>query len=419
MKKDAWKNNLGLKFIALLFSIILWWTVVNIDDPIDKKTFATEVQLYNTDVIAKRGQSFDITNVSNNKSVNVTVKARRKVLESIKASDIVATADFTEHDASTDLVPIRVKVVGFESRVEEVKAHPVNLQLVREDIVTKKFPIQAVSLGNVKEGYIIANVTPKPQSIEISGPGSVVNRISKVVAKVDVTGISENVVLQSDFICYDSADNVLDKATLSSEYDQSGVGVEIEVWRTKTLGLHFDTSEIKTAQGYFFDKIEVEPQTIRVAGRDDIIIPLDKIEVAKEALAAEELKENQQIIVNIADYLPEGIVLADQDASSVVVTVIVEKAGTKTLMVPARSIKVNNASDKFEITYDGGQTVEIKFEGPNEELQALTNEEIVASVDLKEYTEAGTYEVPVQIGRMENQCNYLGGATVQITLTKK
>lgn len=415
MKKDAWKNNLGLKVAALLFSVLLWWTVVNIDDPLDKAYYETEVELLNTDIITKQGESFDLVN---SQRVVVTIKARRKVLEKIKTSNIKATADFAEHNEDTDLVPIRVKIDGYSSSVEEFSCNPTNLQIKREKIETNTFPISTEKSGSVREGYILANATPKPKSIEISGPGSVLNRISKVVAKVDVSGVSKDCTLQAELIYYDSANNELPKATLTSKYDKIGVVVDLEVWRAKDLEMHFDTSAIQAAPGYVFDSIVVEPKTVKVAGADEIIIPMTNIEIPKEALQTEPLKENGEIVVNMAEYLPEGIVLAEEEAN-VVVKIIIEKAGTKSLRIPARSIKVENASEDFEISYDGEQEVEIMFEGPNEELQVLTNSVISATIDLKDFKEEGTYDVPVNVADLPNQCRYLGGATVQITLTKK
>lgn len=416
MKKDTWKNNLGLKVVALLFSILLWWSVVNVDDPIDKRNFVTDVELINTDIITNQGKSFQVVK---SQTITVTVKARRKVLESIKTSDIVATADFTEYDETTELVPIRVKVNGYESRCEEVLANPKNLQLKTEDIVQKTFPVHTVKTGDVRSGYVVASMTPDPQYIDVSGPGSVVNQISKVVAKVDVLGLSKTSVLAAELIYYDYADNVLEKTALTTEYDKVGVGVTVEVWRTKTLELKFNTSEINVAKGYVFDRIEVEPQSIKVAGNDNVIIPMDKIEISAEALKTEELNANQQVVVDVAKYLPEGIILADQDASSVVVTIIVEKTGIKTISIPTRSIKVDNVSEEFEITYDGVQDVELKFEGANDALQSLTADMIEASIDLDKFTAEGTYDIPVHVKELQNQCKYLGGATVQITLKKK
>lgn len=414
--KDRWKNNLGLKIAAVLFSVFLWWTVVNVDDPIDTGTYKTDVQLLNTNIITDSGQSFKILNAQ---TITVTVKARRKILDEIKTSHIQVTADFREYNETTKLVPVRVKINGYESSYEEVSTNPRNLQLETEAIVTKTFPIYAEKTGQVREGYVVAGLTPEPQSISISGPGSVVNRISKVAAKVSVSELSKNTSLQAELIYYDSADNVLDQTTLTSNCDQNGVVVHVEVWRTKSLELKFDTNGIVPAEGYLYGGIKVEPQTIRVAGVDDIIIPMTQIDVAKEALMKEGLTANEEVVVNMADFLPEGIILADEAASSVVVTITVEKAGTKSLMLPVRSVKIENASEEFEVIYGEKQEVELQFEGPNEELAELTSSVIVASVDLSKYTEEDTYEIPVQVKGLPNQCEYLGGATIQITLKKK
>ena len=63
--------------------------------------------------------------------------------------------------------------------------------------------------------------------------------------------------------------------------------------------------------------------------------------------------------------------------------------------------------------------MELKFEGTNEALQSLTADMIESSIDLEKFTAEGTYDIPVHVKELQNQCKYLGGATVQITLKKK
>ena len=108
--KDKLKNNLGLKIIAFVFAVFLWWTVVNIDDPINTKQFYVDVAVTNPEVITNAGKSYQI--LDDTKTITVTIKARRKVLDEIKSSYIMATADLREMQDSS--VPIRVKVIGFE-----------------------------------------------------------------------------------------------------------------------------------------------------------------------------------------------------------------------------------------------------------------------------------------------------------------
>lgn len=421
MKIDRWKNNLGLKVMAVLFAVFLWWTVVNIDDPIDMGKFQVDVLITNPEVVTNEGKSYQI--IDGTKTISVSVRARRKVLSEIKASDIIATADFRELQGTS--VPIRIKINGFEGKYDEATANPRNLQIQTEITETKTFPITVATIGEVRDGYILdkTNTVAKPKSIEISGPKSSLGRINRVVAKVDVSELAADTTLQAEVIYYDSADNIIDKTMLSSNCDKNGVSVDVKLLVTKQVPVQFDTSLIVPGEGYVFDGIEVEPQTIEIAGKADVINNVTQIDVDAEALGRQGITANEEVVVEMASYLPEGIVLAEEAAGSIVVRILMEKAGTKTLALPVRSVKVNNASEEFEITYDGEQTVSLQFEGPNDVLQTLTKENIseviIATIDLSQYKEEGTFDVPVQVIELPEQCTYLGGVTVQITLKKK
>ena len=67
-------------------------------------------------------------------------------------------------------------------------------------------------------------------------------RITKVAAKVNVSGMYEDGKLEAEIIYYDSADNILDKSLLWSNRDDSGVVVEVEIWGMKNVPVKFDTS---------------------------------------------------------------------------------------------------------------------------------------------------------------------------------
>ena len=417
MMKDRWKNNLGLKVIAVLFAFFLWWTVVNIDDPVKTQKYTTEVTVLNPEVITNNGKSYQI--VDNTKNIVVTVKARRKVLEQIKASNIVATADLQERQDTS--VPIRISIQGFEGSYIEASANPRNIQVQVEDTQKKTFPISVVTTGTVRDGYVLdkTNTVAVPQSIDISGPKSSLGRINRVVAKVDVSELWNDTELKAELIYYDSADNIIDQSLLTSNCDINGVSVKVKLLQTKKVLVKFDTSQIATADGYVFKEIEVEPQYIEVAGASATLSTIQALEVGADALKREGLTKNEEVLINMADYLPDGVILADDTAGSVVVRIVVEKSGTKSILLPVRSIKVNNAPEGFEMTLGSEQEVELRFAGANDVLNSLTSEKIIASVDLAQYNEEGTYDVPVQVTDLPDQCSYLGETTVKITLTNK
>ena len=60
MKKSL-TNNIGLKLLAFLFAFMLWLLVVNIDDPVDTKTFdSIPVTIEHAEVVTQDQRSYQV-----------------------------------------------------------------------------------------------------------------------------------------------------------------------------------------------------------------------------------------------------------------------------------------------------------------------------------------------------------------------
>lgn len=410
-------NNLGLKIMAVLFAVFLWWAVVNIDDPIQTKKYVVEVSVVNPEVIMQRGKSFQVE--EDTKQVTVTVEARRKVIEQIKFTNIIATADMREMQESTSTVPVRIAIPGFEGQYVSAKSYPQNIQVNVENTQDKTFPITAVIKGDVRDGYVVAETAVSPQSVQISGPESIVGKISKVVAQVDVTGLAADRDIKTNLVYFDAADNEISQKYLTSEIDEAGVDVTVKVWKTKVVDVVFDTSAIVAGEGYLFNGIEYEPQSIEIAANAEMLNALEKLEIPAEALKRDGITESEQIIVDLSQYLPDGVILVDKDATTAVVEVLMEQIGTKNFSIPVRSVQVVGLAENMQMLFGPEQSVSIVFKGRSEDLSKLTEGGFVASIDLTECTEPGEYSVPVIIGEQPEGCDYIGTAKIKVTLSPK
>jgi YbbR domain-containing protein len=411
--KNKWKNNIGYKILAFVFAAFLWWMVVNVDDPIDVKQYDVDVIVTNPEVITNSGQSFQV--VENTKSVTVTVKARRKVLAEIKGSHIMATADLREKQGNA--VPVRISISGFEGEYEEANANPRNIQVKVENTIKKTFPITAMATGKPRAGYVVGTLSPEPKTVDVSGPESIIKKISKVVAKVDVSEISVDKEMETKLTYYDAADNELDKIQLTSNCDKNGVSVYVDLWKTKEVPLKFNTSALKTAKGYAVARLEVEPEKVEIYTSPDMMDSITEVVVGRDALKLSGLTENEEVIVKISEYLPEGILLADSDADNIVVRIIVEKSGTKKVELATESIEKFQLSDKLQCDYNGVVKVEIEISGSKEQLEKIVPEQVKGIIDLKDYTKEGTYDVPISVKGLPENCSVEG--TVTIRLKKK
>ncbi|MDO5590720.1 MAG: CdaR family protein [Lachnospiraceae bacterium] len=408
-------NNFSLKILAFLVAGLLWLIVVNIDDPITDQNFNNiPVTLINTEVLASEESPKTYQILDNTQNVTVTVKAKRSVLSRLSADDITAVANMKELTLGTQ-IPIEVTVKNV--KVTDAYATPRNLQVKLEDEETKKFPIVPKTTGTVRDGFVLGQIEAVPEKVSIRGPKSVIDKISKVEATVSVSGLSKSSTLESELKLYDEEGSEIDQKLLSNNLGTEGVDIHVELLNTKNVPLHFDTSRIHTAAGYEFANIKYEPKEISVSGDVEKLQEISEIYIPASALAASGLKEKTEKVIDVSGFLPQGIVLADENAGSVAVTIMIEKDGTKSYEASVGSITVLNLDKDLSINYESADALDIQIRGPEDMLSKFEPDKNI-SIDLKEYTEPGKYTIPIKVDLPE-RCVLEKELSVSIVLEDK
>ena len=404
--------NLGLKVLAFFSAVFMWLVVVNIDDPVTEKTYTgILVSVINEEVVTTTNRTYQI--VDNTQEVMVTVSANRSVLNKIRSEDIIAVADMKELSLGTQ-IPIEVSIPRY--KYEKVYTSPVNLQVKIEDEAKNNFPITPSTIGTVREGYVLGDLKPNPEKVTLRGPKSVIDSISRVVAEANVSGLSENADIEGRLILYDVNNNVIDQTLLANNLGKDGVSVRVTLHQIRSVPVKPDSSMITAATGCKVSNVMVEPKEVRVTGEEEDLDKLDEIEIPAEDLAISDLTERTERMVDISSYLPEGVTLVDENAGSVVVTILIEQPGVKNYEVSTSSITVNNLAEDLELSY-GSVDLEIQIRGPEEILKVFTVAKRV-SIDLKIYQSPGTYLVPVTV-ELPDGCTLVDSDEVEIILEKK
>lgn len=415
MKKIKMPQNIGLRLIALIAAAVLWLVVVNISDPIDSVSFNNiPVTIINEEVVTNQGKVFQV--VDNVQTVRVTVSAQRQILSRISASNIVATADLSQMEVNTLLVPITATVRGYESSGIVTVATPNNLQVKIEDMTKNNFPISVSATGTPRDGYVVGSMTTNPEKITIRGSDSMINNIQKVVAKVDVSGLSESSVLDAELILYDGNGNPMDQSQLTNNLGEEGISVNVEILNTKSVGMKFEVSG-EPADGYVYTGYTVEPDKIQVCATKEVLAGLDYIEIPSDEIDITGADGRMEVTVDIGDYLPEGVRLVDQTANNVIVSVAIEQEGARTIELPVEAIRVKNLDENLKVAFESERDLELRFTGAQDVLDILDIRN-AASIDLKSYTTEGTYEVPVNIETVEG-VTLTEEPKVKIILTEK
>ncbi len=411
MKKYKFMQNPGLKIMAFIFSVFLWFIVANVDNPVTHDTFSNiPVTIINDDVITQAG---NVYSVLDEQSVSVVVYAQRSVLEDIDADDIVATADIEEMDTSTGLVPITVTIPKYSGDYTSVESVPRNLRIQTEKTNKKVLSLTVKTEGVPRDGYVLGDMTVNPERITITGPESKIEEITRAVANIRTEGLSEDSVVKAELYLYDENDNPVDQSQLSNNLGDEGITVEVQVLKKKSVSLDFSVSGTP-ADGYQYMGCTSEPELIDICGDSDVVAKVDSIEIPASEINIDGATENVQTTIDIRSYLPDGISLVDNNSANVLVTAQIEKEGTRTISLLVSSIRIDNLADHLRVEYEADAEVSFQFQGEQEALDVLDISNGV-SVDLSDYTKPGTYDIPVSVV-MPDRIELLNKPVVRLTL---
>lgn len=417
--KSKLTHNIGLKILALLVAVILWLIVVNIDDPVTTQLFTQiPVDILNSDAITDEGKTYQI--LENTDMISIYVTAKRTVLDSLNKDDFQATADMTEM-TSVDTVPIEVKSTKNSDKIDGIEPKTKILKVSIEDLVDKQLVIDVTTSGKPADGYAVGETSSTQNIVRISGPLSVISQVAKAAVNVDVSGMSNDIYTTASLLLYDESD----KPIISGEihYNINEVSVYVTLLKEKELtikGSSFGTPDSDYAET---GVIDYKPDKVMVAGKENVLNKYSEIELPADLFDITGLNADLVKTINIENYLPSGLVLADgSKEADVEITVHIEPKQTKDIELNLSNFKIVNVPAGFKETLISSQVLLVKAMGSKENLESLDASAITGTIDFSllnygnGYTE-GTYAVPITAD-MPSGVTLAGTSTVNVYLEK-
>ena len=415
MKKYKLTTNLGLKIIAFIFAVFLWFIVVNLDNPVGSSTFRDiPVQIVNADIITSAGEVYQ---VEGDGTVTVVVYATREVRQKLSSEDIVATADIKQIDSTGRLVPIEVSINGFSGETITAEAIPRNLTITREKSGKKTLALTVDTEGiTTADGYILGDVSVSPEQVTITGAESALAQIDRAEAQVDAEGLREDSELPANLVLYDENGNPQNQSQIGNNLGDQGLTVSVEVLKMKSVPIAFNVTG-SPAEGYKYTGCISTPESIQVCGKSDALDTVNEIEIPASVIDISGASQPIEMTVDITPYLPEGVSLVEERAGNITVTVNIEQEGTLTIDFMVSSIRIDNLSENLQVNYEPDAEITLRFTGDEALLDTLDISNAV-SVDLEDYTEPGTYDIPVRVN-LPSGITLDGQVSVQLTLEVK
>lgn len=405
MKKKL-TNNLGLKLISLVLAFVLWYLVIQIDDPTDSVRFTNvQVKLINTELLEQQGKVYEV--LDNTDTVSVKVYAPNSIIGQIRETDIVAEADVSK---LTEINTIAIKYNVENATVERIEGNRDVVRLNVEEKSSKWIRLISNITGTVADGYMVYSNSLDQTNIEITGPKSAVSQVEYAAVDMNVAGATNSLSANIDIQLYDKDGNVVVNNNIKKNVNSAYMTVEVLATKEVPIELGFSGTP---AEGYLpTGVVESNLTTVMLAGKTPALENINVITIPQERLNINDSDGNVEEIINLKEYLPDNVKFADKTFNGKITAIVyVEPIVSEDLEVPIDNIAFWNVPRKFEVEWpEDVENYSLTIFGLWEYINSVQQETVTGYVDvaaymkeanLEELTE-GEHIVPVTFRLPEN-----------------
>lgn len=402
-------NNILLKIASLIFAIMLWLIVINIDDPDTTRTINDiTVTVENSDAITGINKIF---RVKSGDAVSVVVTGPRSIVDKLAASDFKAVANF-EDLSKTNAVPINVelkKEVYRDKVAVTIKTNTMHLEV--EDIEQKEFKIEVQNTGFLEDGYIVYSNKLEQESVLVDAPTSVMNTIAGVVAKVKATGQTADFVSQVELICVDVDGKKIDNEQNNITIKTPKVSVGCVVYYSKTIKVNQNFESV-LPENYQIISSKQSAETVTIVGLKEELDKIESLTVPSNLLTIEDGKKDYTIICSVTQMLPKGVSPYGK-TREITFNINIDKVITKTYTIDVKKLALVNIPDDYVASIITKNSFSYIMKGLEDEINKYEIQDTY-NVSL-EGLDVGVHKVKVAIEDNDN-CKLVSDVYIEVAL---
>lgn len=296
---DKKKSTIKVRIFCFLFACLMWVYVMTESNPIDSRYFQdTSVEIKNIDEIKNKGL---VLIPSQDLKADVNIKGRRSFLLK-KAKDGIKL-EITMDDMSIGEHKKKIELVGNNSDINvTIQPETLVLKIDKEITIAKKVDINAI--GSLEEGYYIDNLKSSVAQVHITGAESIVSKINKAVADIDISGGSDTIYKDATIKLLDLNGEEVELVSL----DKKKAFITVNLKKEKIVSL--DTNIDLNDERYKLIQAEIEPSTVEIIGPVSVLQNINSIKMKKIPIS----KLFNNPVVELELDIPENIYVVNKMA---------------------------------------------------------------------------------------------------------
>jgi hypothetical protein len=196
--REIFVEDLGLKLLALVISLALWYGVTGQRAP-------TTIRVPRVPLNFRLPGDTEISNEPRTE-VEVTMTGSKHALDTINVRDLIVNVDVSDlkpGEYQLQLTPERV-TMGLPDGVHYGDIQPNSVLLRLEPRVERELEVEVRHTGDVPEGYELRSIVAVPEKVKVRGPASHVNVLQKAPTEIiSLEGRKESFTLPQAAIVID------------------------------------------------------------------------------------------------------------------------------------------------------------------------------------------------------------------------
>lgn len=402
--------DLIAKILCVFAAFCLWVYVMSVESPEHEQTFShIVVELVNTEELISN-QDMAIYN-GYGTMIDVTLSGKKSVLSKLTEKDIVATADVSNIKEggnrynckiSVD-VPAGCSLVGMSQDTISVyldKASQISVDLTEIRDNTK-----------LPEGCYTGLIDFPVDKITVVGPTMVLNRVSKAVVLIDLTGVTKSERMTREIYLADKNGVKIDSPYI--DFYPKEITFDVPVIKTETVDidvyfkhgfLNFENTEVNVSPAYV--EITGDPEIINRGGLIDSIEIDEKTEFS--GMRYEKVFKLR---------VPDGVSIS---ADEVTVTARIDSSiRTRDITVPGNNIRDTGSKGGVKYTLDKSPVI-VTIMGEVDILSKIDPNDITLELDMSPYSQSNTGTIKVRAkvvidSEYKNEIIEVGSYNIDVT----
>jgi YbbR domain-containing protein len=398
-------KDLPTLILSLLLAVAVWISAVTAADPNETRQYPEAVKV---EVLGLDPELSLIGNIP--ETVIVTITAPSSIWNSLLNNPDVIKAYLDLSDKKVGDYEVKIKTQLDARPVEVISVEPalVSVQLEKSAVVS--LPVELMAQGEAATGYDIGTPSFSESTANITGPDSLIAKIDKVIAPVNIEGALQTLSQEVRLRAVDKDGGTIDNISIAPVSVTVTLPVE-SLSGYRNLAVKAVVSG-QLAAGYRLSNISVLPPTVTVYSADTELVTQLPGYIETSVISITSAKSDIDIGVSLK--LPSGItVVGDQTVSVHIGISPIENS------VTIQNVKVEliGLPEGMKAVISP-EYVSVIVSGPLNLLNQLSSAQVHVSVDVTG-KQVGTYQLTpiIEVTISELRIESILPGTIEIHLT--